>query len=196
MEWIERLEAACLQSGGDIHTEVLSMAGGDVRTCLLGLPVLFWSLVQQKLKRNFSNYPTAAHAAMSLNTIAQKPNETLHIYVSRYSRLHYAATDKTAQDNTDPTRIYHFVSSINNTSIADRIAKQVWYAPRTLQDAFERALILEARLQLAEGIHLGRSPHVMQVSTSVTCHHDGLGNWVHQVNVRDSHARSSACWKC
>ena len=53
------------------------------------------------------------------------------------------------------------MTSINNTNIADKIAKQVQYAPRTLQDAFKRALILEAGLQLAEGVHLGRSPQVM-----------------------------------
>ena len=67
------------------------------------------------------------------------------------------------------------------------------YAPRTLQDAFERTLTLEADLQLAEGILLGRSPQVMQVSTSVPCHHDSLEGCVHQVNVRDGQARFNAC---
>ena len=43
-EWIERLEAACLQSRGDIHTEVSGKAGGDIRTCLMGLlMILLWS---------------------------------------------------------------------------------------------------------------------------------------------------------
>ena len=51
------------------------------------------------------------------------------------------------------------------------------------EDAFERALILEAGLQLAEGVHLGRSP---QVPTRVPCHHDSHEGCVHQVNVRDS----------
>ena len=82
-------------------------------------------------------------------------------------------------------RIYHFVTSINNTSTGDKIAKQVWYALRTLQDAFERVLTLEAGLQLAKGVHLGRSPQVIQVPTSVSCHHDRLKGCVHQVNVRD-----------
>ena len=109
---------------------------------------------------------------MSLRTVMQKPNVTLQIYISRYSRLLYSATDKTVLENTDPMRIYHFVTSINNDSIADKIAKQVWYAQRTLQDAFERALTLEAGLQLAEGVHLQRSFQVMQVSTNVSCHHD------------------------
>ena len=87
----------------------------------------------------------------------------------------------------------YFVASINNTNIADKIAKQAGYTLKTLQDAFKRALTLEAGLQLAKGIHLGRSPQVMQVSASVSCHHDGLKGYVHQVNVRDSQARSNAC---
>ena len=42
-KWVERLEAACLQSGRDIHTEVLGKVGGNVRTCLMGIPVnLLW----------------------------------------------------------------------------------------------------------------------------------------------------------
>ena len=95
-EWVERLEAIFLQSGRDIHTEALGKAGGNIRTCLMGLPVnLLWSSVQQELKRCFSNLSTAAHAAVSLITIMQKPSESLHIYVSRYSRLHYAAADRT-----------------------------------------------------------------------------------------------------
>ena len=72
----------------------------------------------------------------------------------------------------------------------------MWYAPRTLQDAFERALALEAGLQWAEGLHLERFPQVMQVSTSMLCYCDSLDSCIHQVNVRDSHARSNICWKC
>ena len=52
-------------------------------------------------------------------------------------------------------RIYHFVANINNTSLANKIAKQVQYALRTLQDEFERALALEVVLQLTKGVHLG-----------------------------------------
>ena len=62
----------------------------------------------------------------------------------------------------------------------------MWYAPKTLQDAFERPLALEAGLQLAEGVHLGISPQVMQIFTSAPFHHDSLDGCVHQVNVRDN----------
>ena len=70
------------------------------------------------------------------------------------------------------------------------------YAHRTLQDAFRRALTLEAGLQLAEGVHLGKFPRVMQVSNSESYHHNSLEGCVHQANVMDSEARSNACWKC
>ena len=97
LKWIVRLKASCLQAEEDICTEVLSKAGGNVRTFLMGVQVnLLWSSVWQELKRWFSNLPTAAHVTVSLNTIVQKPNESLHIYICRYSRLHYAYTDKTS----------------------------------------------------------------------------------------------------
>ena len=118
------------------------------------------------------------------------------VYVSRYSRLHYAATNKTACEYKDPMRIYNFMASINSTNIADEIAKWMCYAPRTLQDAFERPLTLGTGLQLAEGMQLGRSPQLMQVSTDISCHQEGLKGCVHEVNVSDSRAGSNACWKC
>ena len=92
--------------------------------------------------------------------------------------------------------ICYFVTSTNNTSIVDKIAKQVWYTLRTLQGTFERPLALEAGLQLAEGVHLGQFPQVMQVSTSASCHHDVLKGCVHLVSVRDSQTRSNACLTC
>ena len=78
---------------------------------------------------------------------------------------------------------------MNNTNIAIKRAQQVWYA-------FERALTLEAGLQLAEGLHLGRSLQVMQVSTGAYCHQEGLKGCEHQVNVRDSRTSSNVCRKC
>ena len=43
-----------------------------------------------------------------------------------------------------------------------------------LQDIFKRDLAHQAGLQLAKGVHLGRSPQVMQFSTSAPCDHNGL----------------------
>ena len=58
----------------------------------------------------------------------------------------------TAWQNMDPMWIYHFIESINNTILADNIAKQVTDAPKTSQEAFEKAFMLEAGLKFAEDI--------------------------------------------
>ena len=59
---------------------------------------------------------------------------------------------------------------------ADKIDKQAQNSPRALQDVFKRILTLEASLQLADGVHHGRPPKVMQVPTDVPglCSHEGL----------------------
>ena len=66
-----------------------------------------------------------------------------------------------AGTNTDPTKLYHFITSINNMSIADKIAKKVRDAPRKLQNVFMKALTLEAGLHLAKGVHLWRFSQVI-----------------------------------
>ena len=124
-EWVERLEAACLQRRRDICTEVLGNAWGNIRPCLMGLPVnLLWSLVWQEVKQMLSlTCLWLLRQPVSLNTAMQKPNESLHIYVSRYSRLHYGATDKTAVRKCRCSWEYIiFFTSINKTRIADKIA--------------------------------------------------------------------------
>ena len=75
-----REESAYLQSGHDIQNEELEKVGRDV--CLIGFPViLLWSSARQEVKRCFSNLSNAAHDAVSLPTITQKQNESLHIYI-------------------------------------------------------------------------------------------------------------------
>ena len=135
---------------------------------------------------------------MNLNSITQNPNVSLCIYIKQYSKLPSVATGKTAHENTDPTRLYHFVASINNTTIADKIAKQVQDVPQTLQDVFEKALTLGAGSQLVDGVHLRRFSQVMQVSIDEPnqCGSDNLDRFVHQVQVRGNWVESNGYWMC
>ena len=50
--------------------------------------------------------------------------------------------------------IYMFIGIIG---CIIQLLTKLWYAPRTLQDAFKRALTLEAGLHMAESVHLGSS---------------------------------------
>ena len=70
---------------------------------------------REKLKRCFSDLTSLAHAVAQLENITQHADESLHLCINKYSKMHYAATGKTAQDNTDPPRSFRLLASINNT---------------------------------------------------------------------------------
>ena len=75
--------------------------------------------------------------------------------------------DKTTHENFHLMWIYQFVVHINNTPIADKIAKQVRDATKTLQEAFEKALTMRAGLQLMMGSY--RSPQKPMIPVTFKC---------------------------
>ena len=71
-------------------------------------------------------------------------------------------------------------------TIADKIIRSE-HLPQNLQQCFEKALRLEASLQLSEGVNMARKTAVMNVDVDVE----------DEINmVRDVRARSNACYKC
>ena len=63
-------------------------------------------------------------------------------------------TKRDACYDTDPSRWFRFLTSITNTTIADKITRSE-NLPQNLQQCFEKALRLEASLQLSEGCQHG-----------------------------------------
>ena len=118
--------------------------------------------------------------------MTQKPNEPLRLYIYRYSKLHKAVTQKDASQDTDPSRWFRFLTSITNTSIADKVTRSKTL-PHNLQQCFEKALEYEASFQLSEGVNMARKMTIMNVNVEAD----------DEVNlVRDARARSNACFKC
>ena len=64
--------------------------------------------------------------------------------------------------DTDPSRWFRFLTSITNTTIADKITGSE-NLPQNLQQCFEKALKLEASLQLSEGVNMARRTMIMNV---------------------------------
>ena len=88
--------------------------------------------------------------------------------------------------DTDPSRWFRFLISITNTTIADKII-QSEFLPQNLQQCFEKALRLEASLQLSEGVNMAQRTMVINVDL------DGNG----ELNlIKGARARSNACYKC
>ena len=63
---------------------------------------------------------------------------------------------------------------------------------------FEKALILEAGLQLAESVHLRRPPQIMQISTNVPAQHSysRLKGCMHQVPKKTTEHNQMPVWRC
>ena len=145
-----------------------------------------WKAIREELKRCFSDQTSLGQVAAQLENMTQKPNETLRLYIFRYSKIHKYVTKRDACYDTDPSRWFRFLTSITNTTIADKIT-QGEFLPQNLQQCFKKALRLEAILQLSEGVNMAQKTMVMNVEVDAD----------DEVNlIKDVRARSNACYKC
>ena len=184
--WLECLEAACFYSGRNIKTEALGRSAGPVQNVIMALPnARSWRPIREELKRCSLTKPLV-HAAAQLENMTQKPNEPLRLYIFRYSKIHKSVTKRDACYDTDPSRWFRFLTSITNTTIADKIT-QSEFLPQNLQQCFEKALRLEASLQLSEGVNMARKTTVMNVDVD---DEDELNL------IKDARAILNACYKC
>ena len=145
-----------------------------------------WRPIREELKRCFSDQTSLEHATAQLENMTQKPNEPLRLYIFRYSKIHKSVTKRDACYDTDPSRWFRFLTSITNTTIADNLTRSE-SLPQKLQQCFEKALTLEASLQLSEGVHMARRTTVLNINLEGS-------EEIHL--VRDVRARSNACYKC
>ena len=185
---MEQLEVACFYSGRNIKTEALGRSVGPVQNVIMALPNAHsWKAIREELERYFSDQTSLGHAATQLENMTQKPNEPLRLYIFRYSKIHKLVTKRDACYDTDPSRWFRFLTSITNTTIADKITRSE-FLPQNLQQCFEKALRLEASLQLSEGVNMAHRTTVMNVD---------VDNDDNEVNlIKDVRARSNACYKC
>ena len=145
-----------------------------------------WKAIREELKRCFSDQTSLGHAAAQLENMTQKPNEPLRLYIFRYSKIHKSVTKRDACYDTDPSRWFRFLTSITNTTIADKITRSE-FLPQNLKQCFEKVLRLEASLQLSEGVNMAQRTTVMNVDVDTD---DGVNL------IKDVRARSNACYKC
>ena len=171
----------------NIKTEALGRSAGSVQNVIMALPnARSWRPIREELKRCFSDQTLLGHVAAQLENMTQKPNEPLRLYIFRYLKIHKSVTKRDACYDTDPSRWFRFLTSITNTTIADKIT-QSEFLPQNLLQCLEKALRLEASLQLSEGVNMAQKTMVMNVDI------DGKD----QINlIKDARARSNACYKC
>ena len=188
--WLECLEAACFYSGRNIKTEALGRSTGPIQNVIMALQnARSWRPIREELKRCFSDQTSLGHAAAQLENMTQKPNEPLRLYIFRYSKIHKSVTKRDACYDTDPSRWFRFLTSITNTTIADKITQspKVSSCLKTYNNVLRRPLDWHASLQLSEGGNMAQRTTVMNVDL------DGDD----ELNlIKDARARSNACYKC
>ena len=170
-----------------LKTEALGRLAGPVQNVIMALPNAHsWKAIREELKRCFSDQTSLGHAATQLESMTQKPNEPFRLYIFRYSKIHKLVTKQDACYDTDPSRWFRFLTSITNTTIADKITRSE-NLPQNLQQCFEKALRLETILKLLEGVNMAWRTTVMNVDV----------NTEDEINlIKDVRARSNTCYKC
>ena len=133
-----------------------------------------WKAIREELKRCFSDQTSLGHAAAQLENMTQKPNEPLRLYIFRYSKIHKSVTKRDTCYDTDPSRWFRFLTSVTNTTVANKITRSE-FLPQKLQQCFEKALRLEASLQLSEGVNMAQRTMVMNVDVDTDA--INVGKW-------------------
>ena len=123
-EWADQLEALCEISHRNIHHEMMGRSSAAVKKIIRSIdPNLRWSLARQELKRCVSDEKSIAHSAFKLNTLVQKPNENVCMYIIKYANLHQTVTGKRPEQETDQSHLTKFLTSINNVEISREICR-------------------------------------------------------------------------
>ena len=184
-DWLYQIESLCEISHRDVRVELMGRASAQVKRIIRSLPVdIDWEIAQRELKRCLTKEKSRAHSAFKLAQIKQKPNKNLRIFILRYQDLHTAATGKTAAEDTDPTHI-RFLGMMTNSEIARKITQKGIPEGMTLDQAFTRAIELEAGYQLSEGVSLARPLEIMQVQE--------IGE-VDEIGAMQRRLRDVVCW--
>ena len=85
-----------------IYAQKLWKGQGWCSRLLMGMPTdQPWAASREGLKRYLSDLTSLGHAAAQLENLTQWPDESLHIHIDWYSKIYYAATNKTVHKNTD-----------------------------------------------------------------------------------------------
>ena len=110
--------------------------------------------------RDYSEFKSPAHSCTYLENMTQGEDEPLQLYIYHYTRAHRMVMGLAPKENMDPSRWTHFLASINNTDITDKVLCSKTL-PKNLDEAMSKAIQLEASFRLSEGVNMARKIYIM-----------------------------------
>ena len=184
ISWLERIEAACLYAKRGPRQEALGHSGEKVLDSILSVPSNEpWKILKETLMRDYSEFKSPAHSCTYLENMMQGEDESLRLYVYHYTRAHRMVTGLAPKESMDPSQWTHFLASINNTAITEKVLHSKTLL-KNLDEVMSQAIQLEAGFQLSEGVNMAWKINIMQAEINET-----------EV-VKDTRARSNICWGC
>ena len=168
ISWLERIEAACLYAKRDPRQEALGHSSGKALDSILSVPSNQpWKILKETLVRDYSEFISQAHSCTYLENMTHGEDELLRLYVYHFTRAHRMVRGLAPKENMDPSQWTHFLASINNTAITDKVMRSKTL-PKNLDEAMSRAIQLEAGFQLSEGVNMARKINIMQAEINET----------------------------
>ena len=159
-------------------------SGGKVLDSILFVPSNQpWKILKETIMRDYSEFKSPAHSCTYLENMTQGEDESLQLYVYFYTRARRMVTGLAPKENIDPSRWTHFLASINNMAITEKVLHSKTL-PKNLDAAMSRAIQQEAGFQLSEGVNMARKINIMHAEVNET-----------EV-VKDTRARSNIYWGC
>ena len=107
-----------LTKSRDTREEALGRSKGDVRYCLLSMPIGRYYI---RVKNMLLKFDIIGSYDSSGEKYVLKTDKPLHIYVHRYSKIHYAVTKNSCWEQYRSGKVPHLLAFITSIIISDKI---------------------------------------------------------------------------
>ena len=148
--------------------ELLYNSGGCVQKTLYSLsPEATEDEIRNLLLQNHSNLKTLSQHISAFQSIQQKPKEPLQTYNARYQSFYELAHEGiTIESDGSKVSCIHYANSLHG-KLGDEIEGRFnQRLPKTLQEAFERAVNFEPRILTKQYIHTRKVNKVNHIDVS------------------------------
>ena len=186
--WLEEVHALCTQTGRPFKEMLLLCAGQAVRDFIIDMaPDVTDEQIKNDLIMGYSDLQGLGCKQAAYDNIAQRPEEPVHSYIVRYSRLFKLLNGTAPNDVKMCTTSMHFVNSLRSylsSKVENRLLRMN-ERNYSLGDTFKVALQCELKAIASERHHNKRSTIITNnIHVEEPQDHNQLED-IHEIHVRN-----------
>ena len=161
-DWFEQITKVAALTIKDPYELALAKSQGSFSRKISSFPPsMGWSKIREQLHYNFGSVATKQHAVSMLIDQQQKPSETLHEYIQRFSDLLLKSSGLLPHQAKDLTCITHFICNLHNQKLQHYV---VGKNPNSVQNSITLAHKKDVELCIIEGFHNHDPGHKINLS--------------------------------